>query len=155
MRTKYQVVPATEEHAAEMALVMRQADVDEVWASSHYEPLEALLASLRVSPDPRAGLADGRVVCMYGVGQQTLLSDWGAPWLLTAEELPDHARAFMRGNKLYVSEMRSRYRLLLNFADARNIMALRWLKWLGFNIAPAQPLGPENLPFHPFKMEMV
>ncbi len=152
-RTEYQIVPATEEHAREMALVMRQADVDEVWAASHYEPLEALLVSLRLSPDPRAGLADGRVVCIYGVGQATLLSAHGVPWMLTAEELPDHARAFLRRNKLYLSEIRSKYRLLLNFVDARNTMAIRWLEWLGFDIAPAQPLGAENLPFHPFKME--
>ncbi len=154
-RTRYQVVPATEAHAEEMALVMRQADVDEVWAASHYEPLEALLASLRVSPDPWTGLADDRVVCMYGVGQLTLLSDWGSPWLLTSQELPDHARAFLRRNKLYLAEIRSKYRLLLNFVDARNTMSIRWLKWLGFDIAPTQSLGPENLPFHPFKMEMV
>ena len=73
--------------------------------------------------------------------------------MLTAHELPDHARFFLRRNRFYVAEIRSKYRLLLNFVDARNTMAIRWLEWLGFDVAPARPLGPENMPFHPFKME--
>ncbi len=151
-RTEYQIVPATDEHAREMALVMRQADVDEVWASSHYEPLEALLASLRVSLNPRAGLADGRVVCMYGMGQQTLISDWGIPWLLTAEGLDKHAKEFLRRSKQYVMKERHKYKFLLNYVDARHTVALRWLEWLGFDLGEAKPFGAENLLFRPFRM---
>lgn len=152
-KISYKVVTATEDHTLEMARVMRQADVDEVWASGHLEPLEALLTSMRVSKDPKAGLADGKVVCMYGVGTPTLTSDWGMPWLLTADALPRHAVEFLRRNREYVADIRNEYRLLLNFADARNIMALRWLAWLGFEIEPAVAFGVEGMPFHPFRME--
>ncbi len=151
--TEYQLVPATEEHAHEMALVMREADREEVWASGHFTPLEALLVSLEASPEPKAGLADGKVFCMYVIGQQTLVSNWGCPWLLTAEDLPNHAREFLRRNKEYMVEVRSKYRLLLNYVDARNTMSVRWLIWLGFLVGEPQPFGVENRLFRPFRME--
>ena len=44
------------------------------------------------------------------------------------------------------------YRVLTNYADARNTTAIRWLRWLGFNILPAIPFGLDGLPFHPFEL---
>ncbi|KKL18923.1 hypothetical protein LCGC14_2470690, partial [marine sediment metagenome] len=34
-----------------------------------------------------------------------------------------------------------------------HIVAVRWLRWLGLEVLPALPLGVEQLPFHPFRME--
>ena len=153
MMARYDVVRATEEHALELATNMRDADVQEVWAASHWGPEEALLVSLRASLDPKTGLADGRIICMFGVAQFSLLSDLGVPWLLTASELPDHAGAFLRRSRAYVAEARLRYSLLLNYVDARNIMCVRWLRWLGFEVLPPRAFGVDQLPFHAFKME--
>ena len=77
--TRYEIAPATEEHAREMAPVMRAADVREVWATSHSSPEEALLDSIRGSRVARAGLADGRVACMYGVGGCPSRATRGSP----------------------------------------------------------------------------
>ena len=149
---EYRIVAATEEHALALAPIVRRADAEEVWAASRSTPEEALLRGLEYSLDPRAGLVDGTVACVFGVGQVTLASDWGIPWMLASPEVERHARAFLRLNLAYVREIRGQYRVLLNFVDARNTMALRWLRWLGFRVLPAVPFGADDLPFHPFNM---
>ncbi len=151
--TEYQVVPATEKHAQELSVTMRADDVREAWAAGHVSPLEALMISIETAPDARAGLADGRVVCIFGVSQWTVLGLAGIPWLLAAEEMPRHARHFLRANKAYIAEIRERYMTLANRVDARNKKAVLWLRWLGFKIDPALPFGFDQLPFHRFHWE--
>ena len=148
----YGVVQATDEYAVRLAETMRQADRDELWAASHSLPLDALRRSLRVSHATYVGIADGRPVCMFGVAPLTLLSDVACPWLLGAEELPRHARVFLRANRVYMRMIRKQYAYMANFVDARNVVAIRWLHWLGFTILPAEPYGVERLPFHKFEM---
>lgn len=148
--TDYQVVPATPAHAAELAANMREADVAEIWAGWRHTPAEALDRSMKGSRDTMAGLADGRVVCMFGVGSYTILSDIACPWLLGSEELPQHARAFLRLNRVYARHIKDEYAILENYVDARNAVAIRWLRWLGFTIWEPQPFGPDGLPFHKF-----
>lgn len=144
-------MPATEAHARELAPRVRAADAAEIWASNHARPLDALLASL-VSRDTLAGLADGRVMCMFGAKRTTVLSTTASPWLLGANELPEHARAFLRMNREYIRHLQDEYDTLVNFVDARNVVALRWIQWLGFKIEPPVPYGPEMLPFCRFTM---
>lgn len=152
MAGRYNVVSATEAHAVEMAPAMKDADVQEVWASTHYNPEKVLLMSLRGSSDARAGLVDGRVMWMTGFGDLSLLSGQGVPWLLSTSEIESHVRFFLRETKAYLAEMRPRYTSLLNFVDARHTAALRWMTWLGFEMFPAQPFGVDQLPFHLFKI---
>lgn len=146
--TKYAEVPATVEHAASMAPRMRATDAAEVWAARHVTPLESLVSSVETSTYSRAFLADDLVVCIHGVHTPNLLSDYGIMWALTANEVEDHVVAFLRQSKRFVAEFYPRYRLLLNFVDARHTMAVRWLQWLGFTVYPAEPFGMDKLPFH-------
>lgn len=148
--TDYRIVPATPAHAAELAANMREADVAEVWAGWRHTPTEAINRSIAVSRDPLAGLADGRVVCIFGVASPIILSAVASPWLLGAKELPRHSRTFLRLNRLYTRHIRNEYAILENYVDARNALAIRWLRWLGFTIWEPQPFGPDQLPFHRF-----
>ena len=154
MKTKYEMVPATLEHAEELAENMRWADCEEVWATAHLYPLQATLFSLEASRDATTGLADGCVVCMFGVGPAAIISTTGVPWLLTTDGVERHAKAFLRRNKKVVKEMLMTYPFLKNYVDERNTVAVRWLKWLGFDIMPSVPFGVEELPFHPFEMRL-
>lgn len=151
-KIRYKVASATLGHALELAENMREADRQEVWATAHYTPKQAALFSLEASRDAKVGLADGRVVCMFGVGPAAIISTTGIPWLLTTDLVEKHARAFLRRNKRVVKGMGGSYSLLRNYVDERNTMAVRWLRWLGFEILPAEPFGVEGLPFHPFEM---
>lgn len=151
-KTRYEMVPATLDHAQELAWNMREADRQEVWAAAHYSPRQATFFSLEASRDARVGLVDGRVVCMFGVGPAAIVSTTGVPWLLTTDLVKKHAGPFLRRNKRVVEEMLAAYPFLRNHVDERNTMAIRWLRWLGFEILLAEPFGAEGLPFHPFEM---
>lgn len=153
--TEYSVVVALEAHAMALAPRVRKADAREVWASHHYTPENALLTGLHMSQEAKAGMADDEVVCIFGVVQPTLLSTYGMPWMLASDALVYHSRAFLRRNRAYVQQISDKHALLLNFVDARNTIAIRWLEWLGFDLEEAQPYGLDQLPFHRFTMESI
>ncbi len=153
MSTRYEIVPATWQLARQLVLVMREADVQEAWAAAHLSPEEAITRSLEASPDPRVGLADGEVTCVFGVGEWSAIGLLGVPWLLTAESMPRHASKLLSGSRAYMDEVRERYTVLTNHVDARNQKAVRWLRWLRFEIEPAEPFGFDNLMFHRFHWE--
>lgn len=150
--TKYEMRIATDEDAISLALRMRQADVDEVWASHHMAPLQALRASMAGSRDTRVGTADGFVICMFGVGGGTILVNSGTPWMLSSVELPEHAMRFLAGSREVIDEMYSKYDYLANHVDARNTLSIRWLKWLGFTVREPKPFGIDERPFCRFEL---
>lgn len=152
---EYKILPASLEHFQELAHTMREADVAEVWAGWHKSPLEAIETSVTFSPEAFTGLADGRVVCMFGVAKPFLIGgeNIGAPWLLGAEELPDHARAFLRLNKRYIEAVRQDFSRLENYVAADNETAIRWLGWLGFTLEDPKPHGVDQELFCRFTME--
>lgn len=152
MAAIYEIVPATLDHVTELALTMRPADVAEVWASNRRRPSEALQGSMAGTRDPKTGLINGRVGCMFGVAEATFLSTDGVPWLLGSTELPRHAKAFLRMSRAYMQETRLSYPVLRNLVDSRNTQSIRWLRWLGFDILDAKPFGPDRILFHPFEM---
>ena len=124
-----------------------------MWASHKATPSEALWRAILGSRDPMTWLFEGRVLCIYGMSNANILAGIGSPWLLCSEELPDHAVAFYRTSRLWFEDFTKGYGLLVNYADARNTLALRWLAWLGFEIMDAEPHGWLKLPFHRFQME--
>lgn len=146
------VVPATLDHAASLASRMRRADAEEVWASGRLRPEDALRVSLALSLKAWTGVVDGVPMCMFGAAPLSLMSGYGAPWLLGAEGLEQHTVAFLRRNRAYVADMKALFPRLENWVDARNAASIRWLRWLGFTIHPAAPWGTHGLPFHRFTM---
>ena len=149
---EYNIISAVPMYIEGLAVNMCQRDIDECWAASHSSPKEALVRSLAASPNAMAGLYQGRVVCMYGVAEISLLSTVGIPWLLGTDEIEEHSKYFLRHNRYYMREISKRYSYLVNFVDARNTVAIRWLEWLGFRVLPAQPFGPDDMPFHRFEI---
>ena len=152
MTNKYEVVPADISHAAFIALNMRRADVEEIWASNHRTPYEALIGGMDISAYPATGVVNGVPICMFGVGASGPISLHGSPWLLGTPDVEKHARKFLRLNKSYIDLIKEDYDLLYNWVDERNDVSIRWLKWLGFDIKPATPYGLDQLPFHYFEM---
>lgn len=148
---KYEIVPAEQEHLDHLAAHMREEDRLEVWRAHRHTPAEALRVSEAVSRDTFAGLADGECMCVFGVGEVSFISLDGSPWLLGHEDLPKHARPFLKMSRAYIDDIKWSYRRLVNFADAGNTQSLKWLKWMGFTIHPAKPFGHERAPFHKFE----
>lgn len=147
------VDPATLDDCLDLAPNMRQADKDEIWASAKLGPYGALVESWELSPMSWAGKVDDEVVCIFGVGAVSFLSQKGAPWLLGAHGLERYSFAFLRRNQSIIREMHELFPLLENYVDARNETSIRWLRWLGFKIEEPVPYGAFGMPFHRFWKE--
>lgn len=95
---------------------------------------------------------DGRLVAVFGVTPISLVNGIGAPWMLGTDRLDRLPRAVMSRARGYIARMLAICPHLINHVDARNTRSLRLLRWLGFEIFPAEPFGVAGLPFHRFEM---
>src|SRR6185503_21088417 len=95
-----------------LTLELRRADRDEVEALSGRNPRALLVESIEQSAMAWAGLADGRLVCLFGVVPQSLIGVTGRPWLLGSPEVCTFGRQFLRRNKAYVALMLADYPVL-------------------------------------------
>lgn len=152
MGPKYAVIEATLEHVERMAPNMRQADVEEIEASSGLDPYSALRRGMACSSHVWTGTVDGEPACMFGVVPVSMMSSVGVPWMLGTPLVEEHATAFLRRNKRYVKQMTAAYNYLVNYVDDRNVKAIEWLKWLGFTMSEPQQFGYKRMPFRRFEM---
>lgn len=148
--TEYTIVPATREHCIELAENMTPANVAEC-AASGVTPEAAVVGSVVVSREPMTMLADGRVLAIYGIMEPTLLSTSASPWVL-ATDVTQHSKWFLRTSKRVLDEWRSQYKSLANYVDARHTVSIRWLQWLGYELAEPAPFGPKGALFRRFSM---
>lgn len=147
----FTVTPATLAHAFRMAPNMRRSDVDEIWAAAYRLPLESLEHGIACSSEAWAALVGDEVACIFGVAPASILASEGCPWMLGTPLIERHALPFLRRCRPVVDHWAEVYGHLANHVDARNTKAIRWLRWLGFVIHEAEPLGPMALPFHRFE----
>ena len=149
----YSFKPGNREDALYIAVRARQADVDELWAAARTSPFVSLLRGIQNSPECWTGSIDGEPVCMFGVAAQSILTGYGVPWMVGTSAIDRHSKAFLKGSKFVVEGMLHKWSHLENWVDARNVRAIRWLKYLGFTVHPPLPYGELGLPFHCFEME--
>jgi len=139
------VVPASSAHAR--AIELRAGDAREV-AALGLTPVEAIERSRARSLWAEAYLIDGAVAAIAGLVLQPLAGGIAMPWLLTGQPVERRAKAFLRLTRARTAAMRARHGTLVAEVHAEYREAVRWLAWLGFELAPARPLGPRGAPFH-------
>lgn len=149
---RYDIVPAGLDHIRSLAPIMREADRQEVWAAAGLTPYEALQVSLQSSVVAWCWLIEDEPACVFGVSAESILSGIGMPWLLSSPLLPSRHVAFLRHHRCFLIAMLDLFPLLKNWVDARYQLSIRWLRWMGFTILPAEPYGPFRMPFHPFEL---
>lgn len=150
---RFSIRPARFEDCALVAAVVRPQDAEECLAASGKGVQEALESGFPFTEKAWTGFVDGEVIGMAGVSTHPHMPEVGVPWMMTSKLMDKVAMQFLRINRDKVDEMKEGHQLLKNYVDARNVKAIRWLKWLGFTILPAEPFGVAGLPFHPFEME--
>lgn len=128
----------------------RQADRDEMLACAGQSIAQALAAGLDQSL--RAWVIESGDLPLAAVGDTMHGIGVGVPWMVTTDHIVGDARGFLRGSRAVLMEMLQRHQQLVNYVDARNVVAIRWLSWLGFTIGDAVPYGVQGLPFHKFHM---
>ncbi|AIY40190.1 Phage protein [Collimonas arenae] len=147
------VIPATYAHAYNMAPRMRTAEVAEVWASDRRLPLEALVHELDNSALSWSWVIDGQVACMFGFVLHNLLDSTAYPWFLTSDLVETHSRSFIRACKSGLPGVLAQYPDLKGMVDARYVLSIRWLEWLGFVVGDPVERGPDHTLFRPFYSE--
>lgn len=153
--TKVEIKPTTEEDVVYLIENMRQADRDEIEVSYGDSRVEDIVRySVKESREPMSGFGDGELVCIFGVVDVSLVERIGVPWMLTTDAIDKYQRLFLLNNRRYVRKWREQYKYLYNHVDVRNETAIKWLKWLGFDIHDAEPFGPYGAPFYKFDMEV-
>ncbi|AYC20063.1 hypothetical protein DZA65_03188 [Dickeya dianthicola] len=148
-----QVVPATVEHIEEILPFVRQADIDEFLAINGWDARRVLETGLRTSTFSCTGIAEGKVVTIFGVAPASMVGGVGIPWLVATDDLVKYQFAFLRRCRNGVNAMLSVYPRLENYVDERNHVAKAWLHWLGFTLESPAPTGLHGLNFHRFYME--
>ncbi|MHB0785575.1 phage protein Gp13 family protein [Bradyrhizobium sp. 5.13L] len=129
---------------------MRKADRDEIAAASGKSPAEALAFSLRKSSQAWTAIIDGRPEVMFGVADLNILAGVGAPWLLGTDAIDRHFRQFLRRSVSWRDQLLRRYPVLRNFVDDRNVVSIRWLRWLGFRFT--DPVTFRGYAFRAFEL---
>lgn len=147
-----ELIPTTQEHVEWVSRRARKADTDELWAAGYLSP-EACMRSGASRGVAITGLIDQEPVAVWGVVPASIVLGIGVPWMVTTRALDDDARArvFLRACRAGLATITDGYDILMNYVDARNGRAIRWLRFMGFDVDPvARPYGAMRLPFHRF-----
>ena len=89
----------------------------------------------------------GATACVMGVHA-------GVVSLVFAEWVDALPLSFFKTSRKVVDELRQRYPELGGHIYCHNHFSLRWARFLGFKIEPAQPYGPKQELFHRFYTEV-
>ena len=146
-------VQPTVELLESIASDMRQADIDEVWASNHHTPLESLMIGWRMSDFSTVVMGGGEPLVVIGLVKQDILTGSGVIWMLGANRALKFRREFFRQTKPVINEMLTICPRLCNMVHGKNTTSIQWLKWLGFTIGEPVTYGPDNELFHRFHLE--
>lgn len=127
---------------------LRKADVEEVYASCGVGPFQALHESLYLSDKDMSWCLHLGVEPVALFGAAPLFEDVGSVWLLGSPRIREHPLDFVKKTHEYVAKMHTRYRVLTNFVDARNMTSRRWLESCGFQaVQTIEEYGHAGLPF--------
>lgn len=133
-----------------IAACARQADVDEMQACAGASVAECLRQGLEQSL--RVWVIESEGLPLAACGDTMAGIGTGVPWMVTTDHILSNRRGFLRASRAVVGDALKRHHQLINYVDARNTDAIRWLAWLGFTIGDPVPYGVRGLPFHQFHM---
>lgn len=118
-----------------MAERMRDMDRAEFTAMTHGEPhRDSLIKLMRGSRVAKAAYVDGYLVAVYGVIARNALTTEGHPWLAATDRIDrkDVRRLFIKHTRTEFASMIGGFSYLWNLVSDDNDVAIRWLKWIGF-----------------------
>lgn len=98
------------------------------------DPLEALEHAVATSAVTWSALEEGRVICMWGIKQQSLMT--GAHlWLVGSEMLKNKPYKFLVESRRTVKKCLTLFQFLYGYVDDSFVESKKWMEWLGFKLA--------------------
>lgn len=147
---KVEIIQARVSHIPHIASRIRPADEVELWDFACVTPDQAMYYGLNQARMALTGFIDGEPVCMMGCNTVSAVSGIGRPWLIGTTLIDKYSKTFLRRCRPVVEEMSSDYKRLENYIDVRNVKAIAWLSWLGFEMGDPEPMGLYRKPFIKF-----
>lgn len=143
--------PATVADCRYLAPRLRADDVREIKACTGHEPLTALLEGLGASVETFVMLTpEGPSFGIAGVAQHPD-SLVGIIWMVTTPEIEQQRFRFLRRAREVVNHLNGQWPVLTNAVDARNVIHINLLQWLGFTfLRRIEHHGVEQRPFIEF-----
>lgn len=136
--------PATPERIAHIAAHLRQADRAELAITSPgADVVDILRDSVAAARWAIVASVDGRPAIVYGV-TPTAEPLIGTAWMLATDDLCRVTRKFIARCRAEVRLMQQTFAVLTNEVHRDNVLAIRWLEWLGFTIDRERPTGPHG-----------
>lgn len=148
---EYTYSTPTEADMREIARMMRPEDRREI-AGIVGDNIEAdALFCREASECAYVCKRDGVPMAAFGVVRKSPFENVGVIWMLATTETARHkiytGKWTRRGIRAFLHD----WDLLYNYVDAGNTETIKWLKWLGAKVYPAEPWGLYGLPYHRFE----
>lgn len=132
---------------------LKLEDIQEVWASHHASPEEALKFSITQSALSMTTEKDGVPVMVFGVTADDWMGDTGMIWFMSADLDRQTKIVFLRNSKKFIDLMLSFYPYLYNYVDIRNQESIKWLEFCGAIINEPEKYGADQKLFRRFHFE--
>ena len=148
---KYQLIPATREHALYIARHMSPADAVECERSVGSKA-QGILLSFDSSDQVWTWAVDGVPALMFGFNFD-IISVRCAVWMLGTPVILENPKAFVRGSRQVVDEILKDFKEMYGYCDAQHHKSLNWLRRLGFTITGPFPMGVNGDMFMKFERQ--
>ena len=138
---------------------LREADINEIHARHPDIDVEDALRFGFLTSAPchtMVQTSDGLPLGMWGIVPSRESPD-GYVWMLCTDELvsvPKNARRFLVDVKRFLPLLLEVYPTLSNLIDSRNIVHLKFIEWLGFEIDTENVEVHNDVRFYPFHITM-
>lgn len=130
------IVPATREHLEAIAADIRDYDAFELKIFTGRSGVDGLEFIQRNASKLQVLEYDGKPAVMFGHNVTDMLFKVACPFLIITKYAESRPILFVRYSKAVLAEMHGYY--LVNYVQARNQLAIKWLEWLGFYVAPPE-----------------
>lgn len=134
--SQVEIVPAEPAHVREALARLRDFDREHI--RQHEAPDQSLVDEIRRANFASAGLIDGEVACVWGVRADTILNDSAYFWMLTTRLVDEHPFIFVRHSQLMAQKILKDFSRLHGWVLEDNHRSIKWLRWLGCTLVPAQ-----------------
>jgi hypothetical protein len=121
---------------------LRQVEVDELAALG--VDSELCMRRGMLAGGARTVFIDDEPAAMFGIIDY---GDHDVVWAVFTRAIDRHPIAFLRESRRLAEAFD---REVVNYVDARNEKAVKWFRWLGFDVSEPEPYGPAGALFHRF-----
>jgi len=141
----------------ELLAEMREVDRRELEVSNPKLSVEFVVELSVLSSDVcYAVYGGGRLFCLCGAGMQSMLSGKAVIWMIGTKAVEESPLVFLRNSRKLLGMIRAampRARVFVNAVWVRNVLAVRWLEWLGAWFTVEVMMGDELFQVFEFERE--